>query len=340
MPRKRRAGDLERVQESDDSFEISSPKPVKKSKQSQVAGPSIPPVSGGAGTATRTKRKGKEKEKEQDAEKRLARYRSACPNPILARLGRALAQRFFLIHRERDANLREHFTVSGSTGNVYTVTIGNLPHCDCPDALKGNHCKHILFVFMKVLHVDQESSHWYQKALLNSELEEIFDSAPAPPQLRAHGPLADEEVIEAWRGATGRATTQPSASSSSSNDTRRIPTREDDCPICYDTMYDGTKTTVKALIGTLEWCKQCGNSVHKGCWDNYTKFQRTKSAESLKCVWCRAPWSDGLAKVSEGRSRAREGYVNLAGLPGMEDVDTVRDTSTYYSRRGYYEYYD
>ncbi|KAL0057244.1 hypothetical protein AAF712_016122, partial [Marasmius tenuissimus] len=249
MP-KRKGGDLERVADSDDSFEISSPKPLKKSKQSQVAGPSIPLASGGVGAAKRTKRKGKEKE--QVAEKRLARYRSACPNPILARLGRALAQR----------------------------------------------------------------------ALLTSELEEIFDSAPAPPQLRAHGLLADEEVIEAWRGATGRATAQPSASSSSSNDTRRIPTREDDCPICYDTMYDGTKTTVKALIGTLEWCKQCGNSVHKGCWDNYTNFQRTKSAESLKCVWCRAPWSDGLAKVSEGRSRAQEGYVNLAGLPGMEDVDT------------------
>ncbi|KAK1219740.1 hypothetical protein PQX77_017548 [Marasmius sp. AFHP31] len=189
---------------------------------------------------------------------------------------------------------------------------------------------------MKVLHVDEESSHWYQKALLNSELEEIFDSAPAPPQLRAHGSLADEKVVEAWMGATGRATAQPSASGSTSNDTRRIPTQEDDCPICYDTMYDEAKTTVEALIGTLKWCKRCGNSVHKG----YTKFQRTKPADSLKCVWCRAPWRDGSVKDSGGGSRGREGYVNLAGLPGMEDVDTARDTSTYYSRRGYHEYYD
>ncbi|KAK1219769.1 hypothetical protein PQX77_017509 [Marasmius sp. AFHP31] len=34
-----------------------------------------------------------------------------------------------------------------------------------------------------------------------------------PPQLRTHGSLADEQVIKAWMGATGRAAAQPSAQS-------------------------------------------------------------------------------------------------------------------------------
>lgn len=78
--------------------------------------------------------------------------------------------RFFLIDRERNGDeLREVFKVLGSTGNVcifngfipvdpadnmfifkvYEVVIDKVPGCSCPDALKGNHCKHLLFVFLK-----------------------------------------------------------------------------------------------------------------------------------------------------------------------------------------------
>lgn len=68
-----------------------------------------------------------------------------------------------MIERERSPNeLHETFKVLGSTGNVYSVRIDTLPSCDCtlfisglvslcplprcsgPDALKGNHCKHIV----------------------------------------------------------------------------------------------------------------------------------------------------------------------------------------------------
>jgi hypothetical protein len=66
-----------------------------------------------------------------------------------------------MIERERNGKeLRETFKVLGSTGNVYTVRIDTSPSCDCkstidgpvrllfrssgPDALRGNHCKHIV----------------------------------------------------------------------------------------------------------------------------------------------------------------------------------------------------
>lgn len=69
-----------------------------------------------------------------------------------------------MIGRERlDGALQETFDVLGSTGNVYTVTISHIPKCTCPDASKGNHCKHIIFVFLKILSVPDTSSYYYQK---------------------------------------------------------------------------------------------------------------------------------------------------------------------------------
>lgn len=52
--------------------------------------------------------------------------------------------RIFMIDRNRTGELQEEFSVLGSTGNVYNVVVDHKPRCDCPDAMKGNHCKHIV----------------------------------------------------------------------------------------------------------------------------------------------------------------------------------------------------
>jgi hypothetical protein len=132
------------------------------------------------------KRKQKKKDKEPAEEKRLARFKAACPKSIQERVDRVRSQRFvlglcliprwvigdwlgsrdrfYMIDRSREGDeLKETFKVLGSTGNVYTVTIEQLPKCDCPDATKGNHCKHLVFVLLKVLNVDEASGYHYQK---------------------------------------------------------------------------------------------------------------------------------------------------------------------------------
>ena len=54
-------------------------------------------------------------------------------------------------HEDKN-NLWSDFRVVGSTGNLYTVKIGAIPSCDCPDFLKRDDvCKHMLFVMLKVL---------------------------------------------------------------------------------------------------------------------------------------------------------------------------------------------
>lgn len=52
-------------------------------------------------------------------EKRLAIFKKKCPQNILERVHRVMQQRFFMVDRQRNDNeLREEFSVLGSTGNV------------------------------------------------------------------------------------------------------------------------------------------------------------------------------------------------------------------------------
>jgi hypothetical protein len=53
---------------------------------------------------------------------------------------------------------------------VYDVTISRHPHCSCPDHAKGNLCKHILFVMLRVLKLSTTNPLVWQKALLTKEV--------------------------------------------------------------------------------------------------------------------------------------------------------------------------
>ena len=70
-------------------------------------------------------------------EKRAARYRSAPTEDIQTRIVRALNQRLYLISQEDKSSsesglLSKHFTILGSTGNVYDVIVDKKPCCTCP----------------------------------------------------------------------------------------------------------------------------------------------------------------------------------------------------------------
>ncbi|KAF8663994.1 hypothetical protein AX16_000845 [Volvariella volvacea WC 439] len=266
-------------------------------------------------------------------EKRQGRFRSSAPQNILERVHRVMTQRFFMIERQREAGkLSEEFKVLGSTGNVYTVVIDHVPRCDCPDAMKGNHCKHILFVFLKVLQVPQFSGLWYQKALLTSELESIFSSAPIAPNSVSNPRLQDAYARATGKGAGKRKRGDEDEGGSSSKK-RRVLTQEDDCPICYETM-GGSKES------DLVWCESCKNAVHDVCWKQWQTSARS-SGNPVTCVYCRAKWSSSTGASSAPGKRFEGGreYVNLAGAAGLGPMH--RDTSTYYrGRYGYRTYYE
>lgn len=63
---------------------------------------------------------------------------------------------------------------------VYEVRVGRFPSCTCPDAaIRGNLCKHYLYVMIRVLRLKDDDPLVWQRALLTSEAEEVC----APHQL-------------------------------------------------------------------------------------------------------------------------------------------------------------
>ncbi|KAG6867275.1 hypothetical protein C0993_005057 [Termitomyces sp. T159_Od127] len=298
----------------------------------------------GAGPSQPRKAARSRKKADPDApqpEKRGAIFKKSCPQNILERVERVMSQRFFMIDRQREpGELKETFSVLGSTGNVYTVTIDRQPHCNCPDAMKGNHCKHILFIFLKgssiILLFATVFNLRYQsfksrknrafgiksRALLTTELEKVFAEAPLAPNA-----LANPRIREAHARATGKATatSTPDAQPSSK---KRIPGPEDDCPICYEGMHNVNETL-------LIFCEECGNALHRQCFEQWKTTSRN-SGKHLSCVFCRAQWVTSTTGSTGAGQMSREGYINLAGVSG---ISPVRDTSTYYHGRRRGEHY-
>ena len=287
-------------------------------------------------TKTKSKSKGKEKEtgkgkgKKKVVEKRRARFRNVCSQKTRDRIDRAMWQRMFMVSAEIINEHKRKYAVLGSTGNVYFVTIGDLNECTCPDFLKGNLCKHVLFVMLKVLRVQRHSELVYQKALLSSELETIFNNAPQT----LFGVLANDQVRTKYAQMTGNA-----VDNSNSND-NKIERKEieGDCAICMEEMIEGKNDRKNALV----WCQgQCGQNIHKQCFNEWAKNQ-ISSGDEVTCPYCRTRWANsedyGGNSGSNGRGgRGRtsggdygdsvnEGYLNFGEEQGQ---DRYRDTSTY-----------
>ncbi|KAL2223450.1 RING finger domain protein [Thermoascus aurantiacus ATCC 26904] len=259
-------------------------------------------------TATPKKRKSKSTTSPgaQLPERRARVFRKHPPRSYLEKLARATSQRMYVIGRMRGGSEEcpeERVDIVGTTGNIYHVFVGKEPTCTCPDARKGNQCKHIIYVLVNVLKAPEHLQ--YQLAFLTSELREIFQRAPINPKDNA---------------------------SSDDNSSKRKPI-EGDCPICFMEFDPKTEDIV--------WCKAaCGNNVHKTCFQRWAETQR---ASGVRCVYCRSPWQSdenelNLERLLREGQVNEEGYVNVAAQLGLSGE---RDYSTYYQpwvRRRFYYY--
>lgn len=132
------------------------------------------------------------------------------------------------------------------------------------------------------------------RALLTSELETIFSQAPEAPNS-----VTNPRVREAFLRATGQLA---ESSTAAMNSKKRIPGEEDDCPICYDTMY-------QVSDAQLTFCEECGNALHKECFTECISF-----LQILYCNICSPTdqMKKALAKVA-GMLRV-SGAVRNGGL--------------------------
>ncbi|MCJ1476629.1 hypothetical protein MMC13_005297 [Lambiella insularis] len=239
------------------------------------------------------KRKTASPRKGKDEEKRLRVFRKQPPQSYLEKLSRAQSQRMFVVDRVRQGTEEipeEIIELAGSTGNIYQINIKQVPTCSCPDFMKGNQCKHIVYVLHYCLKAPEHLQ--YQLAFLSSELREIFAQAPLPPS---------------------------SQSSTTKADPNRKPV-EGDCPICF--------TEMEEEKDDLVFCQaKCGNNLHKECLEQWAN---SRAGKPTTCVYCRTPWQadEGVIKRVKTTGKVNdEGYVNVAAELGLSGT---RDYSTYH----------
>jgi len=214
------------------------------------------------GSAKRTK-----KIKSPAPEKRLKRFRSKPTIAIGSRIERAIQQRLFLVEVSSSTTCPHHggpsitLNVLGSTGNVYEVTISKIPRCNCPDHTRGNLCKHLLFVMLKVVGLPVNSALVYQSAYLTNELDEILAMLQARTLRLGRDVVANEAVRQ--RHTDMKNGESADAVDSGTSLVQRKEVEGIDCPICFEEL--GTD------LSQLTYCQQtCGTNFHSGCMQMWT----------------------------------------------------------------------
>ncbi|KAI3964969.1 hypothetical protein MKW92_037999, partial [Papaver armeniacum] len=204
-----------------------------------------------------------------------------------ARIERALNQCLHLLHRSEG-----DFFVLGETGNVYTVTLSRIPSCNCPDW--NAPCKHMLFVFLRVLRVSRGDDCLQSKTLKQWQVARLLNT-PSSPQT-----LAGARACEKFRHLY--------STMSNVGPPQKIPLKiGQQCPYC-----EGDLNEAASYDSAVE-CEACHEVGHESCMVT-SKVRR--GGENCKSCW--AKWS----AVSDA-SR----YLNLnAYASGSEDDQDSEDS--------------
>ncbi|KAF3446401.1 hypothetical protein FNV43_RR11580 [Rhamnella rubrinervis] len=224
---------------------------------------------------------------------RLQRPRFRPTQSFSDRMVRALHHHLRLLHRS-DSD----FFVLGATGNVYIVTLSASPSCTCPDRVTP--CKHIFFVFIRVLGVSLDDYCLRRRTLRACQLSRLLCMPTLPDA------FAGASVRRRFHQLFFRQVRQ-GPSSSSSRPTVEI---EDGttCPVCLEEMA-GKEERVVA-------CRTCRNPIHEEC---LLMWKRSSGRRSASCVICRARWRDRTS------SSEQEEYLNLSAFVNDEEEDTIAE---------------
>ncbi|KAK4419941.1 hypothetical protein Salat_2407000 [Sesamum alatum] len=214
------------------------------------------------------------------------RHRFNPTHPFSDRVIRAIRHRLRLLHRSDSL-----FFILGATGNVYTVNISATPSCTCPD--RAAPCKHILFVFIRVLGVPLDDSCLWRRTLRPCQLNRLLN---LPTSCEALAGAAVREIFhQLFFQARGAA--------SGSRRPDVVADGGTTCPVCLECM--GREERVVA-------CNTCKNVIHEEC---FLAWKRSCRRRSATCVLCRARWRNG--------GDDQEKYLNLSAYVSEDDMMEV-----------------
>lgn len=231
-------------------------KPARRERPAPESGNEIPP---------QPKRK-----RAKVKEKRGCVFRPFPSKQVLERMDRANTRenRLCLVDRA-DKDGIATFHVMGTNGNAYTCIVDLAPTCNCKDFMKRirttgeGPCKHLIFVFLRVLKMDKKDARWWQKRWLPSELEQLLAEEDKRPIDSAV--MAEDAVVRRFRETQSQ---------------EDAPGRElsVDCPICFEEFCLESSNPQDAIMR----CKSCKGGFHELC------IGKWKSHGNASCPLCRA----------------------------------------------------
>ncbi|GFS35425.1 SWIM zinc finger family protein [Actinidia rufa] len=199
--------------------------------------------------------------------------------PVADRIIRALGHRICLLHRSES-----NFFVLGATRNVYTVTLSATPSCTCPD--RTTPCKHILFVFIRVLGLSLDDTCLRRRTLRPCQLIRLLGTPTSPQSLAGAGVRERfHQIFFQERPGSFRANVDVEDGTV--------------CPVCLDEM--GPREKVVA-------CGTCRNPIHEECLRTWKRISRRRTAT---CVICRSRWRTSTSD--------QETYLNLSAYVSEDD---------------------
>jgi hypothetical protein len=225
-----------------------------------------------------------------------------------ARQRRALSDPIYFI----DAEVRQSsvaFRVLGTSQSSYTVDFflsrrhssaaegQPVWKCACRDfEIRRRPCKHIQFVWYRVLGVDPDSLHSDGSG---SAVNPFFDSVDAVRERLnnhrvQHGhsvqALADQE--QSQQDPTNDQASEIKSTATLGPKVPHRPFVGQNCPICYEQFCDGD---------AVFFCEHsCGNSVHRGCYEACVRF-----SQKTLCPYCRRDMRPDGLDLSALRTRKR-----------------------------------
>ena len=107
---------------------------------------------------------------------------------VISRKEKALTEKISVLETIKKRNTSSHpseieqtYLVLGTTGNVYDVVIKKEPTCTCLDfTTKNIRCKHIYYVLMNVLKINEDNQFYKEHELSNAFYPKKEDSAIKP----------------------------------------------------------------------------------------------------------------------------------------------------------------
>ena len=159
---------------------------------------------------------------------------------------------------EKKSGYRMIFDIMGTTGNAYTVIVGSVPQCNCPDfTIRGNRCKHVYFTILKILRLDKDFA--CKVYYSDTELEMMVSRLVHIPTLLVANQGIKDRLVRLRNKQT------PVERKST----------DDLCLICMDELDNGDP---------LIYCKySCGKPIHQECFEYYA------TKRGRKCLTCFKP---------------------------------------------------